>query len=383
MNLPDFELEVYFETHKAGTSHNLGSSHPHAMKLPELLALATDEQRERFETMSFSAVPAIGHEPLRVAIAKLYGTLTAEQILCFAGAEEGLFTAMQCLLAAQDHCIVITPNYQAAETVPASICAVTAVPLDSDRDWALDLDRLHDSLRPNTRLVSINFPHNPTGKLITRDELSAIVELCAARGIYLFSDEVYRLLEFDPGKRLPAVADLYDRGLSLNVTSKAYAMPGLRAGWIASKDRAALDRMHRYKHYLSICSSTPGEFLAEIAISNTDRIVAQNLALVLRNLALVARFIAAHGDVLSWRPPDAGCIAFPRYSGPEGAEAMVRQAREDAGIFMLPPSVFRTSFGVTHLDRFRIGFGQRDAGESLHALTDFLLRRKAAGGLGS
>ena len=145
-----------------------------------------------------------------------------------------------CCCNAGDHAIVITPNYQAAETVPLDICEVTGVPLDIDRNWDLDVDLLRAALRPNTKLISINFPNNPTGKIISRSTFDAIVEICRSRGLWLFSDEVYRLIERDPALRLPQAVDVYERAISLNVMSKAYGLPGLRIGWLACKDRATL-----------------------------------------------------------------------------------------------------------------------------------------------
>ncbi len=122
------------------------------------------------------------------------------------------------------------------------------------------------ALRPNTKLVSINFPNNPTGSVLERGRFDELVGLCRKRGLYLFSDEVYRLIERDESIRLPQVGDVYERGLSLNVMSKAYGLPGLRIGWIMSRDRDVLQRMERYKHYLSICNSAPSEYLAAAAL---------------------------------------------------------------------------------------------------------------------
>ncbi|NWE37767.1 aminotransferase class I/II-fold pyridoxal phosphate-dependent enzyme, partial [Pseudomonas gingeri] len=113
--------------------------------------------------------------------------------------------------------IVITPNYQSAETIPLSLCEVSGVPLDPAQNWTLDIDAVAAAIRPNTKLISINFPHNPTGKILERERFDQLVALCRKHGIYLFSDEAYRLLGL--GEQLPAVADVYERGLSLPVMS--------------------------------------------------------------------------------------------------------------------------------------------------------------------
>ena len=255
------------------------------------------------------------HRLCATRLLSTYDSLQGADILCFAGAEEGIYAACQVLLGPDDHAIVVTPNYQAAETVPLSICAVTGVPLEPRANWDLDVDRVAAAIRSNTRLLSINFPHNPTGRILSRDTLNSLIELCRRHGLWLFSDEVYRLLGPDPARHLPQIADLYERGLSLNVMSKAYGLPGLRIGWIGCRDRELLMRMERMKHYLSICNSGPSEALAGIALKNRQPILERNNALVRTNLELLDEFFAEFRHLFEWRRPDGGCIGYPRYLG--------------------------------------------------------------------
>lgn len=301
-----------------------------------------------------------------------------EDVLCFSGAEEGLYSAMHTLLRPDDHAIVVTPNYQSAESVPASICAVTGIGLDEHDNWSLDIDRLKTLLRPNTRLISINFPHNPTGKILERDRFDALIELCRSRGLYLFSDEVYRLLGAEGTVHLPNVADVYERGLSLGVMSKAYGLPGLRIGWIVSQDREALQRMERMKHYLSICNSAPSELLALIALKNGERLLKRNRLLVTKNLDLLDRFFAAHASLFEWRRSDGGCVAYPRYLGRDGVERFAVDLVETAGVLVLPASIYRSQLTATPADRFRVGFGRIRVEEGLQAFEGYLAQRQHA-----
>src|SRR5208337_4695074 len=234
----DFALEVYFSKWEFEAKYNLTASDAESRSVAELLSLASAADRAAFEDLRLGYTETFGALALREEIARTYDTVEPEHLVCFAGAEEAIYAAMHVLLGADDHAVVVTPNYQAAETVPLSLCAVSGVPLEIERHWDLDLDRLRAALRPNTKLISINFPNNPTGKIISRAQLDAIVDLCRSRGIWLFSDEVYRLIERDPSLRLPQAADVYERAVSLNVMSKAYGLPGLRIGWLACKDRA-------------------------------------------------------------------------------------------------------------------------------------------------
>ena len=366
--LPDFKLETHFSRWEFRARHHMCASDMESMTIAELLEMATEEDRQAWEELRLGYTETFGAPALRAAIADSYENIDAAQVLTFAGAEEGIFTAMQVLLGPDDHAIVVTPNYQAAETVPASLCEVSGVPLDPDNDWRLDVDLVRDAIRPNTRLVSINFPHNPSGKVIDKDTLSALITLAENRGFYIFSDEVYRLLERRESMRLPQVADVYERGLSLNVMSKAYGLPGLRIGWIACRDRQLLERMERFKHYLSICNSAPAELLATVALKARDRILGRNRELIDHNLAALDDFFEDYTDLFDWKIPDGGCIGYPRYLGGEGVETFCKELVEQAGVLLLPASVYVSALGDTPRDRFRIGFGRRNIEEGLAAM---------------
>jgi aspartate/methionine/tyrosine aminotransferase len=370
----DFALEAYMSKWEFVARYNLTGSDAESLRLPDLLALANDGERAEFENLSLSYTQTYGAPALRAEISRTYDSTAPEDILCFAGAEEGIYIAMKVLLTPDDHAIVITPNYQAAETIPLSICAVTGVALDENDDWSLDIDKVEAAIRPNTKLISINFPNNPTGKILPRETFDALVTLCRKHGIWLFSDEVHRLIERTPELRLPQAVDVYERGISLNVMSKAYGLPGLRIGWIACKDRALLQRFERYKHYLSICNSAPSEVLARIALRNRETVLARTRGIVSNNIGLLNDFFADYSHIFDWKEPDGGCVAFIRYTGPDGVEAFTQKLVEEAGIFFLPSSVYRSDLGPVPQDRLRVGFGHLDLREGLSALGKYLMR---------
>jgi len=369
--LPDFRLETFFSRWEFTARYHMCASDMESLSLQELLAMASSTDRESWNSLRLGYTQTFGALELRKAIAATYDSVEASDILTFAGAEEGIFAAMQCLLQPQDHAIVITPNYQSAETIPAAICEVTGVPLDPENNWDLDLDLVRDAIRTNTKVISINFPHNPTGKIISAETLNGLIDLSRKDGIYLFSDEVYRLIERDDAKRLPQIADLYERGLSLNVMSKAYGLAGLRIGWIATRDSDLLGRMERTKHYLSICNSAPSEVLALIALRASDRILERNRELVRQNLELLNDFFANHESLFEWSVPDGGCIGYPRYLGEEGVETFCEQLVETTGALLLPASVYQSALGPTPDDRFRIGFGRANIQQGLAKITEF------------
>lgn len=370
----DFALEVHFSQWEFAARYNMTGSDAENMSLEKLLGLASTADREAFFKVGLGYTETFGSPALRQAIAQTYDTVRPEEVLCFAGAEEAIYTVMKVLLTAEDHAIVITPNYQAAETVPLSVCEVTGVPLHIEQDWALDLDELRAAVRPHTKLISINFPNNPTGKIIPHATFEALIELCRAQGIWLFSDEVYRLIERDPSLRLPQAVDVYERAISLNVMSKAYGLPGLRIGWVACKDRDLLVRLERYKHYLSICNSAPSEQLALIALKAREQILAKNRQIVRDNIVVLNDFFAEFPHLFDWREPDGGCVGFIRYKGADGVEAFTKRLVEEAGVLFLPASVYRSELNDVPADCMRVGFGHTHVPEGLAVMTEWIQR---------
>jgi aspartate/methionine/tyrosine aminotransferase len=375
--LPDFRLETYFSRWEFNARFHMCASDMESLSVSDLLDMADDEGRAQWDSLRLGYTETFGSPALRREIAATYDSIDESDILCFAGAEEGIFAAMQVLLSSDDHAVVITPNYQAAETVPASVCDVTGLPLDPEQNWRLDPDRLRDALQPNTRVISFNFPHNPTGKVIDRDTYDEIIDIARERGIYVFSDEVYRLLERDDSIRLPQAADVYERALSLNVMSKSYGLPGLRIGWIATKDRDVLSQMERAKHYLSICNSAPSEVLSTIALRARDQILERNLALIDDNLEELNGFFTDYEELFDWVVPDGGCIGYPRYNGSDGVEAFCKDLVEQAGVLLLPASVYTSALNETPADRFRIGYGRTGITAGLDAMRSFIESRNA------
>lgn len=369
----DFALETYFSRWEFKARHHLTASDVQSLTVEALLDLA-ELKLDALGEVWLGYTQTWGAPELRRAIATTYERLSAEHILCFAGAEEGVYATMRVLLQPGDHAIVVVPNYQSAETVPLDICEVTGVALQARAGWRLDIDDIRGAIRPNTKLVSINFPNNPTGAIMPADDYANLVGLCREHGLYLFNDEVYRLLEIDDRNRIAQAADVYEKGISLNVMSKAYGLPGLRVGWVATRDTGLLERLERYKHYLSICNSAPSERLALIALGVREKILERNRALVRANVALLENFFAGHSDLFDWRRPDGGCVAFPRYTGPGDVESFCKRLVEQAGVLLLPASIYRSELMATPEDRFRIGFGRADLEAGLAALGAFLMQ---------
>ena len=372
--LSDFKLETYFSKWEFKARYHMTASDAQSMSLHELLALATDEERQQFETMWLGYTETFGAPDLRHAIAQLYQQQSFENVLCFAGASEGIFAANTILLDSESHAIAITPNYQSHESLPLSICETTGIPLEANDNWSLDVDRVANAIKPNTKLLTINFPHNPTGAILPIDRLNALVEVCRKQGIYILSDEIFNGLGRTGTKHLPYVADIYERGLSLNVMSKAYGLPGLRIGWIVCADTQILSKMERVKHYLSICNSGPSERLTMIALRNRDKLLTRNNKIIDENLAKLDVFFNRHKALFDWQVSAGSCMAFPRYNGADGVENFTQQLLDKAGVLLLPSSIYQSELGETPTDRFRIGFGRTGIESGLAAMDDYILK---------
>jgi aspartate/methionine/tyrosine aminotransferase len=221
---------------------------------------------------------------------------------------------------------------------------------------------------PATRLIVVNFPHNPTGYLPGADEQAAIVDIARRQGAYLFSDEMYRGLEYELSRRRQPACDLYERAVSLSGLSKSYALPGLRIGWLATGDREVLAACGRWKDYTTICASAPSEILAIIALRAREQILARNLAIIRTNLVTAGAFFARHSDTFTWLPPAAGSVAFPALTDAWPADSFCDEARR-AGVLLAPASVF--DYPGNH---FRIGLGRLSFPEALGRLEEALLR---------
>lgn len=365
MRLADFTLERYFARWEFAVDHLLCASDVQGMPMADLLALADDETRALWHGLTLGYTESTGHPLLRREIASLYDGLDAQDVLVFAGAEEAIFCLANVALEPGDHAIVTWPGYQSLYEVARGAGAdVTLHELREDAGWAIDLDLLRRQMTPSTRLIVINAPHNPTGMLPDRATFDGLVSLASEVGAHLVVDEVYRFLEFDERDRLPAGAEALDRGVSIGVMSKSFAMAGLRIGWLASRDRNLLARCAAFKDYTTICSSAPSEILSLIGLRARDTILARSRDIVSANLELLDAFFETWADRFSWVRPRAGSVGFPRLTVPgvaidDWSAGLVKAE----GVLLLPGSEF--GFGGNH---FRLGFGRTDLPVALERL---------------
>ena len=368
MRIADFALERFFARWEFAVRYLLCASDVEGYPMADLLALADPESRRLWDDLRLGYSESTGHPLLRAEIAALHDGIAADEVLVFAGAEEAIFCLSNVLLVPGDHAVVTWPGYQSLHEVGRAAGAhIKLHELREADGWDLDPERLIAALRPATRLVVVNAPHNPTGMLPPAADWARLTGELADRGIHLLADEVYRFLELDPADRLAAGADSFARGVSLGVMSKSFAMAGLRIGWLATRDRDLLARCAAFKDYTTICSSAPAEILALIGLRARDTVLERSRRIVATNLDHLDRFFAAHADRLSWVRPRGGSIAFPRLLDAEAIDVFAARLVEAEGVLLLPGSQF--GFEGNH---FRIGFGREDLPEALAGFERFL-----------
>ena len=364
MQIADFTLERYFARWEFAVRHVLCASDVEPLGLGELLALADDDSRTRWESQRLGYTESLGLPVLREEVARQYPGLSADDILMFAGAEEGVFLSMHAMLKPGDHAVVMWPAYQSLHEVARSIGAsVTLVRLDP-RDWSFDADAVAAAMRPNTRVIVINSPHSPTGAQLDASRFARLLSIAELHGVHLFSDEVYRLLEHGAPRLTPAACGS-ERGVSLGVMSKAYGLAGLRIGWIATRDADLRARIAALKDYTTICNSGPSELLALMALRASNAVVGRSMSIIESNLAILDAFFARNEDRFGWVRPKAGSVCFPTYR-PGNIDAFASRLVETQGVLILPAS----QFGYPG-DHFRLGYGRSDMPVALERMEQY------------
>jgi aspartate/methionine/tyrosine aminotransferase len=289
-------------------------------------------------------IPTNGDPELRERLADRYDR-TPDEVLCTCGAQEANFLAFLTLLGPDAHAVCVTPTYQSLHEVPRALGSVTTVDL-APPDWRLDVDAVADAIQPNTDLVVLNNPNNPTGRYHSLSTVRALYDLAADADAYLLCDEVYRLLASDP---LPPVASLGPHGLSTSSVTKSYGLAGARFGWLVGTPDV-IDAAWNWKDYTTISPSAFGQHVAKQALGRREEtILEENRALVAKHHDIVAAWVDDHD--LSWYDPVGvnGFVSVP--PGFADGEAFCRAVVEAASVVLAPGSAFGFD------DFFRIGFG--------------------------
>jgi len=366
MQLPPFKLERYFAKYEFGTEFLLCSSDCESISIAGLLALE-EGAADELQNLWLGYTESLGSPNLRKVIADIYSTTQPDDVLVFSGANEAIYLLTLAALQTGDHIIVHAPHYQSLSEVAKGIgCDVSLWQASEENGWALDLSELKSLVRPSTKAIIVNLPHNPTGYLMSRADFDALNKFTQENNLLLFSDEVYRESEFDPADRLPAAVDYGEHAISLGVTSKTYGLAGLRIGWLATKNRDLYNKMASLKDYTTICNSAPSEFLAEVAMRHRAKLAERNLQIIKNNLVIVDDLLLRHASLFTWTRPKAGSMGFPKLLK-GNVEEFCDDLVKKAGVLLLPGSVYDDA-----QNHFRLGLGRKSLPQAVERLEEYL-----------
>lgn len=251
-----------------------------------------------------------GNPDLRNTVAGLGAGLDAEDVLVTAGASSALFIVATSLLTANDHLVVVRPNYATNIETPRAIgCDISFIDLSFEEGFRLDLDRVEAAIRPNTKYVSVTYPHNPSGVMLKEAELKALVALVERKGCLLLFDETYREMTFGP--MLPVAASLSPSVISISSLSKTYGIPGIRIGWLVCRDPDLMQLFLAAKEQIGISGSMIDEHVGYVALRQRDAWLEANNRHIRKGFDLVKAWIE-RDDLVEWVEPEGGCVCMPR-----------------------------------------------------------------------
>ncbi|HET7035536.1 MAG TPA: aminotransferase class I/II-fold pyridoxal phosphate-dependent enzyme [Thermomicrobiaceae bacterium] len=342
MQFEPFALERWMTTWETEVDYDLAESGIKPLTVRELLELAGGEPAlDRLLDISLGYSEARGTEELRSIIAGLYRDTGPDNILVTTGAIEANFLLFSVLVRPGDHVVVVHPAYQQLQSVPRGLGAeVDLWPLRPEHDFRYELDVLERLVTPRTRLLVINSPHNPTGAILTQDELERVYALAERAGAYILSDEAYRWLELPGGEPFAGPArDLGPRGLSVGTLSKPLGLPGLRLGWLTAPEEIVA-ACWRQRDYISLSPAKMSDYLATLALRHREQIFARTRGIVARNLATLNQWLREREGVVGWVPPRGGLLGLLRYDIDVPSAELADRLAGEASVMLAPGSAF-------------------------------------------
>jgi aspartate/methionine/tyrosine aminotransferase len=372
MEFAPFQTEQFFARYEFNTPWQLCNSDCETVSVAELLDLA-GVPLGRLGRQRLSYSESRGATELREAIASGYRTVQPDEAVVLGAPVEGIYLLARALIEPGDEVVVLTPAYDALVNLFEHVAGTDRVRRwrlrPSGGTWTLDLDELRSLLTPATRLLVVNFPHNPTGYLPTPDWQRQLVALTEEFGLTLFADEMYFGLVHSGTPPIPSMADAHGSAVVLSGLSKTHGLPGLRCGWLVARDPDLRARLMNWKYYTSICAPVLTEYLAVAALKARDTLTRRNLERIERNLAVADAFFARWPDRFEWRRPVAGSTALVGFDVPSVAALSERLAREEG---VLIQSAAMLGSDDRHM---RIGLGRDGFAEALGRFEDWLQRQ--------
>ena len=352
MDIKDFHVELWLNEYENDCTYNLSDTFPHRLTAGELLSLTgkKDElSKELLELgLDYGEIP--GSLRLRTAIAGLYKNVSPDQISIAHGTIGANAQLLLSLVRPGDHVISVTPSYQQLYSLPESLGAeVTLLKLREETGWSLDTKELEAAINDRTRLICLNNPNNPTGSVLTEEQMEEIANIARKKDLYVLCDEAYRGLAHEGDWFRPSMMDFYEKAIVTGGVSKTFALAGLRIGWTAGPAEVIRD-ISRHRDYHIISPGKIDDLLAAVAIENKEAILARNVAICRENLRTIEEWIRQKPE-FSFVRPAAATTCFVRFDLPLSSEELCHRLRREAGVLFVPGS----AFGYDH--HFRFGYG--------------------------
>jgi aspartate/methionine/tyrosine aminotransferase len=369
MKITPFSTELFFAQYEFSTPYQLCNSDCETISVEELLMMA-EIPMEQFGQLSLGYTETLGHPQLREAIAETYHHANTEDVVMLATPIEGIYLTARALLNPGDEVIVLTPAYDALinmfEHIVGADCIRKWEFFPEDNRWGLDFDQLTQMITPKTKLLVVNFPHNPTGFMPTQDQFQKLVDIVEQNDLLLFCDEMYFGLVHSGTLPIDSAVDITDNAVVLSGLSKTYGLPGLRTGWLIIKDEELRQHIVNWKFYTSICASAPSEFLAMVAWKVRDQLRDRSIAQIEQNLQLAGEFFQRWPNLFNWRRPMAASVALVGMNVPS-VTAFSTQMAEEAGVLIHPATTL--GYDDQHM---RMGFGRAAFGIALEKFEEYL-----------
>jgi len=370
MQIKPFAVEKWMSTYEDGARFNIAETCVDSVSLDELFAL-TGQDRDAFfrqfsaRRLTYGAIE--GAPAFKQGVCKLYKTISPEHIVPTHGAAGANHHIFYSLLEPGDRVVSIMPTYQQLYSIPESFGAdVQLLHLCQKNDYLPNLDELRALVTPETKMICINNPNNPTGALMSSGLLREIVEIAKSVGAYILCDEVYRHLTQADGW-CESVADLYDKGISVSSMSKVFSLAGLRLGWIATHDTDVVRACLSHRDYDLISCGMFDEAVAAVALEHSEKLLERNRTIVRENLAILDEWVKSE-PALTYTKPMAGTTALVYYNYDIPSYEFCEQMYRETGAFVTPGDCFEQPHSV------RIGYANNTQvlKDGLEAFSAFL-----------
>jgi len=373
VKITPFATEHFFAKHEFSTPYQLCNSDCETVTVDELLMMA-DIPVEQFGQLSLGYTESLGHPTLRKMIADTYSDADMEDVVMLGSPIEGIYLTARAALNPGDEVIVLSPAYDALINMFAHVVGEANVHkwefVPGEGEWRLELDDLKHLITPHTKMLVVNFPHNPTGYLPSQGMMNELANMVEEHRLILFCDEIYYGLVNLGISPIKSAADITKQAIVLSGLSKTYGLPGLRTGWLVVQNEELRKDITNWKFYTSICSPAPSEFLAMAAWKAREHLRAKSIAQITQNLKLAEAFFKRWPHQFTWRKPLAGSTALVGMNVLSVTDYAVEMA-EKAGVLILPA----VNLGGDD-QHFRMGFGRAGFGVSLGKFEEYLREKQ-------